>query len=81
MLFGPNDDGGEDVVLTERATNLRKHAGQVSFPGGGVEPQDVTFTDTALREANEEIGLVPEGVRQSSDAALAARTAGAGTGA
>ncbi|RYI22311.1 CoA pyrophosphatase [Dermacoccus sp. 147Ba] len=62
MLFGPNDDGGEDVVLTERATNLRKHAGQVSFPGGGVEPQDVTFTDTALREANEEIGLVPEGV-------------------
>ncbi|RNI18299.1 NUDIX hydrolase [Flexivirga caeni] len=62
MLFGPAAGGGEDVVLTERAATLRKHAGQVSFPGGGVDPGDVTAVDTALREAREEIGLAPEGV-------------------
>lgn len=62
MLFGAHPGGGEDLVLTQRAEDLRKHAGQVSFPGGGVEPQDDSLTATALREANEEIGLIPHGV-------------------
>lgn len=62
MLFGPHADGGEDLVLTQRADDLRKHPGQVSFPGGGVEEQDVSLTATALREAREEIGLLPDGV-------------------
>lgn len=63
MLFGPNEAGGEDVVLTERAADMRNHPGQVSFPGGRVEPTDESRTQTALREANEEIGLNPEGVQ------------------
>lgn len=63
MLFGQDELGGQDVVLTERSESLRKHAGQVSFPGGGVDPGDVSAADTALREAHEEIGLDREGVR------------------
>ncbi|MBB2893054.1 NUDIX hydrolase [Flexivirga oryzae] len=63
ILFGPAGSGGEDVVLTERALTLRKHAGQVSFPGGGADPGDATLVDTALREAREEIGLSPDGVQ------------------
>lgn len=62
MLFGPADGGGEDIVLTERSLTLRKHAGQVSFPGGGADLGDATLVDTALREAHEEIGLSREGV-------------------
>ena len=62
MLFGPAAGGGEDVVLTERAASLRQHAGQVSFPGGSADPQDATLVDTALREAQEEIGLARDGV-------------------
>ncbi len=47
------------VLLTQRASHLAHHAGQVSFPGGRVEPQDPHPTATALREAAEEIGLAP----------------------
>lgn len=47
----------ETVVLTQRATTMRSHAGQVSFPGGGQEASDVDEVATALREATEEIGL------------------------
>ncbi len=46
-----------EVVLTRRADNLLQHAGQISFPGGAVEPQDQSAVQTALREAYEEIGL------------------------
>jgi 8-oxo-dGTP pyrophosphatase MutT (NUDIX family) len=49
--------GAPTVLLTQRATQLRNHAGQVSFPGGRIEPQDRTPTAAALREAHEEIGL------------------------
>lgn len=49
--------GGPTVLLTQRATQLRHHAGQVSFPGGRIEAQDDSPTAAALREANEEIGL------------------------
>lgn len=45
------------VLLTERASDLRQHAGQISFPGGRVEPGDAGAVGAALREAREEIGL------------------------
>jgi len=51
---------GLQVLLTKRSIHLKHHAGQVSFPGGKVEPNDKTIIDTALREAHEEIGLAPE---------------------
>lgn len=50
-------DSGPTVILTERTHHLRTHAGQVSFPGGKVEKQDMGPVDTALRETEEEIGL------------------------
>ena len=45
------------VLLTQRATQLRNHAGQISFPGGRIEPHDAGPREAALREAHEEIGL------------------------
>lgn len=50
------------VLFTQRAAHLRHHAGQISFPGGKSEPQDHDLANTALREAEEEIGLAPEHV-------------------
>ncbi len=51
-----------DVVLTERSARLRSHAGQVSFPGGGIDPGDDGPVGAALRESEEEIGLVRSSV-------------------
>jgi len=48
---------GLSVLLTQRTAHLRDHAGQVSFPGGRAEPEDGSPERTALREAQEEIGL------------------------
>ncbi|MBD3782593.1 MAG: CoA pyrophosphatase [Micrococcales bacterium] len=62
VLFGPDPAGGTDVVLTERAHTLRSHPGQVSFPGGRLDPGDDGPVGAALREAQEEVGLDPSGV-------------------
>ncbi|MGX1584370.1 NUDIX hydrolase [Microbacterium sp. NPDC055502] len=51
-----------DVLLQRRAPTLSSHPGQVSFPGGRVEPTDADAVATALREAEEETGLDPAGV-------------------
>lgn len=48
---------GPVVIATLRAARLREHAGEVAFPGGKPEPGDADLVDTALREAQEEIGL------------------------
>ncbi|USZ68935.1 CoA pyrophosphatase [Halorussus salilacus] len=53
-------DGEYHLLFTKRADHLGEHAGQMSFPGGGREPSDADLRDTALREADEEIGLRPE---------------------
>jgi 8-oxo-dGTP pyrophosphatase MutT (NUDIX family) len=50
------------VLFTRRTTELKSHAGQVSFPGGRAEPQDASAEFTALREAGEEIGLATDRV-------------------
>jgi 8-oxo-dGTP pyrophosphatase MutT (NUDIX family) len=51
---------GMTVLLTQRATTLKDHAGQISFPGGRIEPEDADAWHAALRETFEEIGLRSE---------------------
>ena len=62
MLFGEGVHG-HDVLLIEKSPHLRSHAGQPAFPGGGVDPGDDFPVGTALREAEEEAGVDPAGVR------------------
>jgi 8-oxo-dGTP pyrophosphatase MutT (NUDIX family) len=51
-------DGGDlTVLLTRRTAHLHDHAGQISFPGGGVEPDDADVVAAALRETGEEVGI------------------------
>ncbi len=50
-------DAGLTVLLTQRTDHLTSHAGQISFPGGRAEPDDADAAATALREAEEEVGL------------------------
>ena len=52
-------DSGITVLLTQRTAHLRDHAGQISFPGGRCEDSDTSVEHTALREAQEEVGLDP----------------------
>lgn len=61
ICFADGVDGPE-LLLTERATTLRNHAGQISFPGGAADPDDADAVTTALREAEEEVGLDPDDV-------------------
>lgn len=56
ILIYPELDGLH-IVLTRRTDSLRGHSGQISFPGGRRDPQDASFTATALRETCEELGL------------------------
>lgn len=55
-------EAGHTVLLTQRTAHLRDHAGQISFPGGRVEVEDLSPIHTALRETEEEIGLPRERV-------------------
>ena len=57
LVIITNDAQNPQMVLTRRAAHLKKHAGQISFPGGRVDDTDKGLAETALREANEEIGL------------------------
>jgi 8-oxo-dGTP pyrophosphatase MutT (NUDIX family) len=62
ILFGEGPEG-PDVLLIEKSAHLRRHAGQPAFPGGGADPGDDYPVGTALREAQEEAGVDPDGVR------------------
>lgn len=53
-------EAGYTVLYTERSANLRRHSGQVAFPGGRIDPEDHDAAYAALREAHEEVALVPE---------------------
>ncbi|NRQ49311.1 NUDIX hydrolase [Aeromicrobium stalagmiti] len=58
MLFSDGSDGPE-LLLTERASTMRSHPGQIAFPGGKADPGDADAAATALREAEEEVGVEP----------------------
>lgn len=61
-LFLRNDEPW--ILLTRRTEHLKKHSGEISFPGGGSEPQDDSFWQTALRETEEEVGILCSDVEQ-----------------
>jgi 8-oxo-dGTP pyrophosphatase MutT (NUDIX family) len=61
VLFGESN-GNPDVLLIERAHDMRSHAGQPAFPGGRIDEGDADAVAAALREAAEETGVDPQGV-------------------
>ena len=61
ILFGEGP-AGPDLLLLQRAADMRSHPGQPAFPGGAVDPEDSGPVEAALREAAEETGLDPSGV-------------------
>jgi 8-oxo-dGTP pyrophosphatase MutT (NUDIX family) len=60
LLLVVNHPDTPTVVFTQRTAHLSDHAGQISFPGGRCDEEDCTPERTALREAEEEIGIAPE---------------------
>lgn len=62
ILFGDGPEG-PDILLTQRAADMRSHPGQPAFPGGSIDPTDAGPVAAALREAQEETGLDPSGVQ------------------
>jgi 8-oxo-dGTP pyrophosphatase MutT (NUDIX family) len=62
VLVAVTDRPEPGLILTQRNANLRKHPGQVAFPGGRIDPEDADAVAAALREAEEEIGLPPSAV-------------------
>ncbi|PCI86005.1 MAG: CoA pyrophosphatase [Hyphomicrobiales bacterium] len=60
VLVAVIDQDNPSVILTRRPLHMKKHAGQIAFPGGKLEPSDQDATHAALREAHEEIGLEPK---------------------
>ncbi len=60
VLIPVVDHAEPTVLLTQRAAHLNDHAGQISFPGGKIDPTDASPLDAALREAEEEVGLTRE---------------------
>lgn len=61
MLFEENGD--PVLVFTKRSESLRLHKGEISFPGGGMDPSDTSLEQTALRETEEELGVPAADVR------------------
>ena len=59
VLVGIVERASPTILLTQRTESLATHGGQVSFPGGRIDPEDVDAIAAALREADEEIGLQP----------------------
>lgn len=62
ILIATDDPAGPDVLLQQRASTMRTHAGEVAYPGGSREAEDRGPVETAVREAVEETGLDPAGV-------------------
>jgi 8-oxo-dGTP pyrophosphatase MutT (NUDIX family) len=63
ILLAGDERGQPDVLILERAADMRTHAGQPAFPGGAADPGDDFPAGTALREAAEEVGLDPASVQ------------------
>ncbi|SMF35405.1 NTP pyrophosphohydrolases including oxidative damage repair enzymes [Alteromonadaceae bacterium Bs31] len=77
LAISKRADGAEQILLTLRAEHLASHSGEVCFPGGMWEKEDPDLCTTALREANEEVGLNPSAVEVFAE--LKPSYTGAGT--
>ncbi len=62
LVLIADGEAGPEIMFVERSATLRQHAGQIAFPGGAADPQDLDLADTALREAEEETGVDRSGI-------------------